>query len=73
MDELNDEQIRKMIKQAIPPIADPELRCDLWPEMLRRLAEQPARMAWLDWALLGTVAIWVLVSPEMIPILLYHL
>ena len=73
MSDANDKRIRELVKEAIPPVADRKLERDLWPAMLRRLAKQPARLPWFDWALLAVLAIWFLFFPEAIPILLYHL
>ncbi len=73
MSEANNEKIRYVLRRAIPPVADRELKRDLWPQMLRRLAERPAQVPWFDWALLAVLAIWFFFSPEAIPILLYHL
>ncbi len=73
MNEGNDEKIRIVLKRAIPPVENRELQRDLWPRMLRRLEPHPAQMPWLDWALLGFLAVWILLSPEAIPLLLYQL
>ena len=73
MSEANNEKMRELLRRAILPVADRELKRDLWPQMLRRLAEQPAQVPWFDWALLAVLAIWLFFSPEAIPILLYHL
>jgi len=73
MSEANNEKMRELLRRAMPPVADRELKRDLWPQMLRRLAERPARVPWFDWVLLAVPAIWFFFSPEAIPILLYHL
>jgi hypothetical protein len=73
MSEENNEKIRAALRRVIPPVADRELKRDLWPQMLRRLEERPAHVPWSDWALVALVAIWFFFSPEAIPILLYHL
>ena len=73
MSEANNEKIRELLRKAIPPVADRELKRDLWPQMLRRLAERPTQVAWFDWALVALLTIWFFFSPEAIPILLYHL
>ncbi len=57
----------------MPPLGAPELERDLWPQMLRKLDERPTQVAWLDWALVAVVAIWLFFSPETILVLLYHL
>jgi len=74
------ERIAKLLKQALPKVADEsaQLGRDLWPSMLRRLQqpETPARwfeQAWFDWALGAAVAAWLAFFPSAIPILLYHL
>ena len=73
MSEENNEKIREVLRRAIPPVADRELKRDLWPQMLRRLEERPVQVPWFDWALVALLAIWFFFSPEAIPILLYHL
>ena len=64
---------RELLRRALPPMAHPELGRDLWPQMLRRLEEPANRVPWFDWALVALVAIWAIASPQMIPILLFHL
>jgi hypothetical protein len=73
MSEANNERIRELLRKAIPPVADRELGRDLWPQMLLRLHEQPARVPWFDWALMALLAILVSFAPEAISVLLYHL
>ncbi len=73
MSEENNEKIRKVLRRAIPPVADRQLKRDLWPQMLRRLEERPAQVPWFDWALVALLAIWFFFSPEVILVLLYHL
>src|SRR5215469_8371856 len=55
----NDASVRmeRLLRQALPPIEDasgPEH--DLWPAMLSKLDERPARVPWFDWALIGVLA-----------------
>jgi hypothetical protein len=73
MNEQNDKEIQKLLKRSIPPVADTELRRDLWPEMLKKLNEQPVRVPWFDWALAAILSALLIVFPEVIPALLYHL
>ena len=35
--EENNKEIKALLKAAISPVKDPELRSDLWPQMLRKL------------------------------------
>ncbi len=72
MNEQDDENIRELLKKAMPAV-DVELRRDLWPQMLRRLVERPGQMPWFDWALVAFLAMWFFFTPEAIPVLLYHL
>jgi len=68
------ERIGKLLRQALPPIGDasgPEH--DLWPAMLRKLDERPARVPWFDWALMGALAALIAAFPAAIPVLLYYL
>lgn len=69
-----DESIRQLLRESLPP-AGPELSCDLWPRMLRRLDEKSAfaSVPWFDWALLGTVLGYLVMFPHAIPLFLYHL
>jgi hypothetical protein len=73
MNEKISDSIRGLLRQALPPMADPELGRDLWPQLLRRLDERPSRIPWFDWSLVALVAIWAISSPQLIPILLFHL
>jgi hypothetical protein len=73
MNEMNDERFREMLKRAMVPMQDTELKHDLWPRLLRRLDERPGHTVWLDLALLAVLAIWCAVFPGAIPGLLYNL
>jgi hypothetical protein len=69
----DEKEIRDLLRSAIAPLPEPELRRDLWPAMLRRLHEPPIRVPWWDWALLAATAAVFFFYPGMIPALLYHL
>jgi hypothetical protein len=73
MNERNDEKFRELLRSAVAPVADTELKQDLWPRMLRKLDEQTIRASWLDWALIALLPVWFFLFPEVIPALLYHL
>lgn len=73
MNAQNDEKLRALLKRAIPPASDAELKRDLWPQMLQRLNEPAMQVPWFDWALLALVLVWFFLFPEAIPVLLYHL
>ena len=76
--------LREKLRSALPALTNTELRRDLWPLMLQRMAEeaQPilssavpwfSRVPWFDWALLGLAGAALVVRPALIPALLYHL
>jgi hypothetical protein len=63
-----------LLRQALPPIGDaPKPAPDLWPAMLRKLDDRPTPIPWFDWALMGGLAVVVVVFPASIPMLLYYL
>ena len=73
MNERENADVKKLLKDALRPARDVELRRDLWPAMLQRLDERPISVPWWDWALLaGAIALFCL-FPGTIPALLYHL
>lgn len=67
-----DEEIQRLLKEMIPR-PDRELRKDLWPAMLRRLEAPRPSVPWYDWALIGALGSWLVIFPEGILHLLYHL
>ena len=74
--EENDKEIKTLLKHAVSPARDTELRRDLWPQMLRKLNEQPAlaiTVPWFDWALGSILGAVLIFFPGSIPALLYHL
>ena len=48
-------------------------RRDLWPDVAQRIDSRAPGMHWFDWALAGTCLLLLLLFPELIPSLLYHL
>jgi hypothetical protein len=71
-----DLEIKVLLKSAIAPVQDTKLRRDLWPQMLRRLDQQPAlvnKIPWFDWALAALLGAALFFFPGTIPALLYHL
>jgi hypothetical protein len=69
------DELKKLLKGAVPAVGETELRRDLWPEMRRRLEERTVRVRvpWWDWALLAGASLLLLLFPGVIPALLYHL
>lgn len=73
MNEREMEELKKLLKETLPPMGEKELRRDLWPAMLQRLADGPVRVPWWDWVLLAGSGIVILLFPAIIPALLYQL
>ncbi len=73
MKEPEIEDMKKLLKDALPATKDSELRRDLWPAMLQRLDQRTIRVPWWDWALLAGLAAALFFFPGIIPALLYQL
>jgi hypothetical protein len=75
-DEENSENLKELLKRTITPVQDPQLRRDLWSQMLRKLEEQPAPVfgvPWFDWALAAILGAVLVFFPGSIPALFYQL
>jgi len=79
MNEQEQDGMKKLLQQALPPIADDaEEQRDLWPAMLRCMDAKPAALPqslslWFDGALMAGIVGVVAVFPSSIPLLLYYL
>ncbi len=73
MNTQNDQKLRELLRRAITPVADLELKRDLWPQMLRKLDERAIQVPWLDWALVALLAVLFFLFPKTILGVLYHL
>lgn len=69
----NEERMKRLLKQAMPPTGDVEEERDLWPAMLRRMDSRPAAAPWFDWALAAGLAVCAVAFPAWIPMILYYL
>lgn len=70
----DEKELRALLQNEFPSLQNTELQRDLWPQMLPRLDAQPElRIPWFDWALAAAVAAALLLFPNAIPALLYHL
>lgn len=65
--------LRKQLQVALPPWHEPELKTDLWPRMLRRLADAPARFGWFEALLAAAILVAFAAFPDLIPAMFYHL
>ncbi len=83
MNAYDEERMKKLLQQALPPVAgDAGPERDLWPAMLRRLeaklAAKPAApgspaWVWFDGALAAGLVGLAAYFPTAIPVLLYYL
>lgn len=73
MSEPEIDELKKVLREALPPVGESELGRDLWPVMFERLAERPLHLPWWDWVLLASVSAAILLFPAAVPALLYHL
>ncbi|MGD1064021.1 MAG: hypothetical protein ABR860_12235 [Terracidiphilus sp.] len=73
----NDDRIKQLLRQALPPVeSNAEAERDLWPAVLRKLDADAAQrhvVPWFDWALLGGLAVFAVSFPATIPVFLYYL
>ena len=73
MNENNDAKLRDLLQEAFHPPENAGLGRDLWPRMLRKLDQGSAQRSRLDWILAALAGAWILIFPQVIPSLLYHL
>ena len=69
----DQERIKRLLKDSLPPISDAEPQRDLWPQMLQRLDARPSAPPWFDLALAGGLAVFSVALPASIPVFLYYL
>ena len=78
---IDEKRIKELLKQALPPVVpDGEPARDLWPQVLRRLDQEPVAiralprsMPWFDWALIAGLVVFAVSFPATIPVFLYYL
>ncbi len=68
-----DEKLRDLLRRSLGPVAEPELRRDLWPRMRERMEKPALRVPWWDWALAAAVLACLALFPATIPAVLYQL
>jgi hypothetical protein len=73
-------RIELLLRKAIPPAGqDHQPPHDLWPALQARLSSEPPLAAsvqsvpWFDWALAVCLALFALLFPAAVPVLLYYL
>jgi hypothetical protein len=82
MNAYDEERMKKLLRQSLPPVKGDGPVRDLWPDVLRRLDAKSvvsatlsgARgWAWFDGALLAGFVALIAIFPSVIPLFLYYL
>jgi hypothetical protein len=68
----DDDRLRQLLQSALPKTSDEGPSRDLWPLLASRI-DRTHSWPWLDLSLAAAVAIVLLVFPEWLLLLLYHL
>jgi hypothetical protein len=78
--EQGTDRIELLLRRTIPPVGEGhEPPHDLWPALQARLSAEPPHPArlpsvpWFDWALAACLALFALLFPAAVPMLLYYL
>ena len=70
----DDDRLRQVLRSACPPVVGEGPSHDVWPLLVNRI-QAPATVAWvwLDASLAAVVTIVLLIFPEYLSLLAYHL
>ena len=66
MNEHDDQPLRRLLQEALPPLGEAPVR-DLWPRMRLRLESASAPWPWLDVALAAAALAALIAFPQAIP------
>jgi hypothetical protein len=69
---MNDDRIGRLLREALPPTQDNAARRDAWPSLVEQLDEKP-RWSLLDIGLGAAATVSLLLFPESLWLLVYHL
>lgn len=69
---MTDERLKELLRSALD-VNDVELKRDLWPQMRERIDQKTLRVSVFDWALIAAVVASVIVFPQGLIAILYHL
>jgi hypothetical protein len=71
---MNEDEIRTLLQEALPPWRELEPARDLWPRLRSRLEARPAVLFWLwDAGAVALVLLLLALFPGLMPALVYHL
>ena len=66
------DRLADLLRAALPPVVAGEPDPDLWPRVVERL-DSSSTVSWVDLGLIALVAITLLLFPEALFLLAYHL
>ena len=70
---MTDDRVKELLRSAVHPTENVDLKRDLWPEMRRRIDQKTMRVSLFDWALIAAVLAFVVLFPQGALALLYQL
>jgi hypothetical protein len=69
---IDDDRLQHVLRSALPRVAGQGPSRDLWPSVVNRL-HAPARRSWFDISLAAVIPILLMLFPEWLWLLAYHL
>ena len=73
MSSLSDDDVRHLLKAALPVPGVGAPGGEMWPALIRTIDRAPHRPRWTDYALMAAVVLLCLFRPSVIAFLLLHL
>jgi len=68
----NKDALRRMLREALPPVVDRAPSRDCWPSVVDR-RRAPSRWPWLDFGVAAAVVLALSLFPSWLWLLVYHL
>ena len=68
----DDKRLHQLLRSAFPPIGDRAPARDRWPQVVAR-GERPVAWTWIDLTVTAVIATMLLLFPEWVFVLAYHL
>jgi len=68
----NDEELRTLLKAALPPMGEHRPARDVWPQVAHRTSARP-QWSLADWSAAAVVVVALLLFPKWFWFLAYHL
>ena len=68
-----DRELQRALQASFAIKGQEELQRDLWPQLLRRMDEGAVTVSRFDWVLAALLLLGLILFPQGIPALLYHI